>query len=406
MPIDAYIIDWLNLILRWTHVITGIAWIGSSFYFIWLDLRLNVPPRDPESKDVAGDLWAVHGGGFYHSQKYKVAPEKLPEPLHWFKWEAYWTWMTGFALYIVVYYINASALLIDPAVVDMKPATAILTSIGLLVAGWLVYDGLCRSGLSDRGLSIIGSLLVLGLCWGVCQLYAGRGAFLQVGAMLGTIMVANVWRIIIPSQKQLVAAKLKGEAPDARLGARAKQRSVHNNYLTLPVVFTMISPHFALAYSHQYNWLVLFVIFAGAALVRHFFNLRNQGRPVIALPAVATAILVVLAVVLMPRLESPVPRVETASLAPADATRATFDDVHRIVQARCLLCHSVNATHPTAPAAAIVKLDTTREIETWAPRIFERVVVTKTMPLANLTGMTDQERVAIQSWYAAGASVD
>jgi uncharacterized membrane protein len=168
----------------------------------------------------------------------------------------------------------------------------------------------------------------------------------------------------------------------------------------------MISPHFALAYSHQYNWLVLFVIFAGAALVRHFFNLRNQGRLVIALPAVATAILVVLAVVLMPRLESPVPRVETASLAPADATRATFDDVHRIVQARCLLCHSVNATHPTAPAAAIVKLDTTREIATWAPRIFERVVVTKTMPLANLTGMTDQERVAIQSWYAAGASVD
>jgi uncharacterized membrane protein len=314
--------------------------------------------------------------------------------------------MTGFALYIVVYYVNASALLVDPAVVDMKPSTAILTSIGLLVAGWLVYDGLCRSGLSDRGLSIIGSLLVLGLCWGVCQLYAGRGAFLQVGAMLGTIMVANVWRIIIPSQKQLVAAKLKGAAPDARLGARAKQRSVHNNYLTLPVVFTMISPHFALAYSHQYNWLVLFVIFAGAALVRHFFNLRNQGRLVIALPAVATAILVVLAVVLMPRLESPSPQVESASLAPADATRATFDDVHRIVQARCLLCHSVNATHPTAPAAAIVKLDTTREIETWAPRIFERVVVTKTMPLANLTGMTDQERVAIQSWYAAGASVD
>ena len=406
MPIDAYILDWLNLILRWAHIITGIAWIGSSFYFIWLDLRLNVPPRDPESKDVGGDLWAVHGGGFYHSQKYKVAPEKLPEPLHWFKWEAYSTWLTGFALYIVVYYVNASALLVDPAVVDMKPSTAILTSIGLLVAGWLVYDGLCRSGLSDRLLSIFGSLLVLGLCWGVCQLYAGRGAFLQVGAMLGTIMVANVWRIIIPSQKQLVAAKVKGEAPDARLGARAKQRSVHNNYLTLPVVFTMISPHFALAYSHKYNWLVLCVIFAGAALVRHFFNLRNQGRVVIALPIAATAILVVLAVMLMPRLESPAPQTESASLAPADATRVTFDDVHRIVQARCLLCHSVNATHPTAPAAAMVKLDTTREIATWAPRIFERVVVTKTMPLANITAMTDEERVAIQSWYAAGAAVD
>jgi uncharacterized membrane protein len=406
MPIDAYILDWLNLILRWAHIITGIAWIGSSFYFIWLDLRLNVPPRDPESKDVAGDLWAVHGGGFYHSQKYKVAPEKLPEPLHWFKWEAYWTWLTGFALYIVVYYLNVSALLVDPAVWDIKPSTAILTSVGLLIAGWLVYDGLCRSGLSDRTLSIVGSVLVLGLCWGVCQLYAGRGAFLQVGAMLGTIMVANVWRIIIPSQKQLVSAKLKGEAPDARLGARAKQRSVHNNYLTLPVVFTMISPHFALAYSHKYNWLVLFVIFAGAALVRHFFNLRNQGRLVIALPIAAIAILVVLVVMLMPRLESPAPQIESASLAPADATQVTFDDVNRIVQARCLLCHSVNATHPTAPAAAMVKLDTTREIATWAPRIFERVVVTKTMPLANLTGMTDEERVAIQSWYAAGAAVD
>jgi uncharacterized membrane protein len=406
MPIDAYILDWLNLILRWAHVITGIAWIGSSFYFIWLDARLNVPPRDPESKDVAGDLWAVHGGGFYHSQKYKVAPETLPAPLHWFKWEAYSTWLTGFALYIVVYYLNASALLVDPAVWDIKPSTAILTSIVLLIGAWLVYDGLCRSGLSDRMLSIVGSVLVLVLCWGVCQLFGGRGAFLQVGVMLGTIMVANVAHVIIPSQKQLVAAKLKGEAPDASLGVKAKQRSVHNNYLTLPVVFTMISPHFALAYSHQYNWLVLFVIFAGAALVRHFFNLRNQGRLVIALPIAATGILVALVVMLMPRLESPVPQTESASLAPAAAAKVTFDDVHRIIEARCVLCHSVTATHPTAPAAAVAKFDTTREIATWAPRIFERVVVTRTMPLANLTGMTDAERVAIQRWYAAGAIVD
>jgi uncharacterized membrane protein len=406
MPIDAYILDWLNLILRWAHVITGIAWIGSSFYFIWLDARLNVPPRDPESKDVAGDLWAVHGGGFYHSQKYKVAPATLPEPLHWFKWEAYSTWLTGFALYIVVYYLNASALLVDPAVWDIKPSTAILTSIGLLIGAWLVYDGLCRSGLSDRMLSIVGSVLVLVLCWGVCQLFGGRGAFLQVGVMLGTIMVANVAHVIIPSQKQLVAAKLKGEAPDASLGVKAKQRSVHNNYLTLPVLFTMISPHFALAYSHQYNWLVLFVIFAGAALVRHFFNLRNQGRVVIALPIAATGILVALVVMLMPRLESPAPQTESASLAPAAAAKVTFDDVHRIIAARCVLCHSVTATHPTAPAAAVAKFDTTREIATWAPRIFERVVVTKTMPLANLTGMTDAERVAIQRWYAAGAIVD
>ena len=308
MPIDAYILDWLNLILRWAHIITGIAWIGSSFYFIWLDARLNVPPRDPENKDVAGDLWAVHGGGFYHSQKYKVAPAALPEPLHWFKWEAYFTWMTGFALYIVVYYFNADALLVDPAVADIKASTAIITSVGLLIGGWLLYDGLCRSGLSDRTLSMIGSAAVLVLCWGVCQLYGGRGAFLQIGAMLGTIMTANVWRIIIPSQKQLVAAKLKGEVPDARLGAKAKQRSVHNNYLTLPVVFTMISPHFALAYSHRYNWLVLFVIFVGAVLVRHYFNLRNQGRQVIALPVAAGVIGIVLAVILAPRVEQVIQR--------------------------------------------------------------------------------------------------
>jgi uncharacterized membrane protein len=399
MPIDTYILDWLNLILRWAHIITGIAWIGSSFYFIWLDARLNVPPRDPESKDVAGDLWAVHGGGFYHSQKYKVAPAQLPEPLHWFKWEAYFTWMTGFALYIVIYYFNAGALLVDPAVADIKPSTAIVTSVGLLIGGWLLYDTLCRSDLSDWWLTIIGAVAVLVLCWGVCQLYGGRGAFLQVGVMLGTIMAANVAHVIIPSQKQLVAAKLKGEEPDARLGTKAKQRSVHNNYLTLPVVFTMIGPHFPLAYAHKYNWLVLFVIFAGAVLVRHYFNLRNQGREVTALPIAATGILVVLVVILAPR-------VEKSSDVAAAERKVSFEDVHRIVQARCTLCHSVNATHPLAAAGAAVKLDTSREIQTWAPRIFERVVVTKTMPLANLTEMTDEERAAIQSWYSGGASVD
>ena len=213
--------------------------------------------------------------------------------------------------------------------------------------------------------------------------------------MLGTIMTANVWRIIIPSQKQLVAAKLKGEVPDARLGAKAKQRSVHNNYLTLPVVFTMISPHFALAYSHPYNWLVLFVIFVGAVLVRHYFNLRNQGRQVIALPVAAGVIGIVLAVILAPR-------VEKSSGAIAAEHKVTFEAVHQIIQARCIVCHSVNATHPTAPAAAAVKFDTTREIQIWAPRIFERTVVTRTMPLANITGMTDEERVTIQRWFGEG----
>jgi uncharacterized membrane protein len=401
MPLDAYILDWLNLGLRWAHVITGIAWIGSSFYFIWLDARLNVPARNPESPDVAGDLWAVHGGGFYHSQKYRIAPAELPEPLHWFKWEAYSTWITGLLLFSVVYYVNADALLIDPAVADIGTATAIVASLALLPAGWLLYGGLCRLGLSGGRFAMLGALMVLALCYGVSRLYGGRGAYMQIGVMLGTIMVANVWRVIIPAQKELVAAKLRGAEPDARLGARAKQRSVHNNYLTLPVVFVMISPHFAFTYAHKYNWLVLFVIFAVGALLRHYFNLRNQGRHVVALPIVAAVAGAVLATAVAPRGSW------TSSSARAATAQASFDEVHRIIAARCITCHSAAPTHPTAPTAPVgVRFDTSREIKSWSPRIFERVVVTKTMPFANLTGMTDEERAVIAQWYVTGARTD
>ena len=394
MPVDAYLADWLNLILRWSHVIAGIAWIGSSFYFIWLDARLNVPPRNPESSDVAGDLWAVHGGGFYHSQKYKVSPAQLPEPLHWFKWEAYATWLTGFALLIVVYYLNAGALLVDPQVADIEATTAIAASVAMVAAGWLVYDGLCRLSLGGWTFVLVGGALLLGLCWGVTHVFSGRGAYLQVGVMLGTIMAGNVFFIIIPSQKQLVAAKLRGEPPDARLGQRAKQRSVHNNYLTLPVVFTMISPHFPFTYANPSNWLVLFDIFVAGVLVRHYFNLRNQGRNAVALPITALVILVALAVSIAPR-------------GPASAgggQEVQFAQVREIVAARCVACHSATPTHPTAPVpAAGVKFDTAREIGAWAPRIFDRVVVTKTMPFANMTGMTEGERRAVELWYAGGA---
>jgi len=401
MPFDAYILDWLNLILRWAHIITGIAWIGSSFYFIWLDARLNVPPRNPESPDVAGDLWAVHGGGFYHSQKYKVAPAELPEPLHWFKWEAYSTWITGFLLLTVVYYFNAGALLVDPAVADIDATTATVLSLLLLPAGWLIYDSLCRLGLSGRRFALLGAVLVLALCYGVSQLYGGRGAYMQIGVMLGTIMVANVWRVIIPSQKELVAAKLMGEEPDARLGARAKQRSVHNNYLTLPVVFTMIGPHFAFTYAHRYNWLVLFVIFVVGGLIRHYFNLRNQGRHVVALPIAAVVVSFLLVAASAPR------GFGSASRALGANQDVSFAEVDRIIYARCVTCHSATPTHPTTPvAAAGVALDTPREIKAWSPRIFDRVVVTKTMPLANLTGMTDEERAVVERWYAGGAPAD
>jgi uncharacterized membrane protein len=389
----AYALDWLNLALRWAHVITGIAWIGSSFYFIWLDLRLNVPPRDPEGPDVAGDLWAVHGGGFYHAQKYQVAPGTLPEPLHWFKWEAYFTWITGFLLFTVVYYANAGALLLDPAIADIGETGAIAASLLLLPVGWFAYDGLCRLAPGGRAFLAVGLLLLLALCFGLAQLFGGRGAFMQAGVMLGSIMAANVWRVIIPSQKALVAAKLKGEAPDAALGLRAKQRSVHNNYLTLPVVLAMISPHFAFLYAGAYNWLVLFLLFLAGAFVRHWFNLRNQGRNVIAWPLAALAIGVALAIALAPR-------------APAGGT-ATFAEANRVIQARCVSCHSASPTHPTAPvAAAGVMLDTPREITAWAARIHERAVVTRTMPLANLTGITDEERALLGRWYAAGAPAD
>lgn len=390
---SAYILDWLNLALRWAHVITGIAWIGSSFYFIWLDLRLNVPPRDPENTEVAGDLWAVHGGGFYHAQKYKLAPATLPEPLHWFKWEAYFTWITGFLLFAIVYYANAGALLLDPAVADIGEPGAIAASLLLLPVGWFVYDGLCRLAPGGTAFLVLGLVLLLALCFGLSQLFAGRGAFLQAGVMLGTIMAANVWRVIIPAQKALVAAKQKGEAPDAVLGLRAKQRSVHNNYLTLPVVLTMISPHFALLYAHEWNWLVLFLVFLAGAFVRHWFNLRNQGRKGIGWVFAALAIGVAIAIALAPR-------------APAAGT-ATFAEANRVIQERCVACHSASPTHPSAPiAAAGVMLDTPREIAAWAARIHERAVVTRTMPLANLTGMTEEERTLLAGWFAAGAPIE
>lgn len=398
MAIDAYMLDWLNLVLRWAHVITGIAWIGSSFYFMWLDARLNVPARDPEGPEVAGDLWAVHGGGFYHAQKYRIAPAKLPEPLHWFKWEAYATWLTGFLLLTAVYYANADALLVNPAVADIDGVTAVVSSLLLLVAGWFLYDALCRFGPGGGWFALLGAALVLALCYGVSQMYGGRGAFMQVGVMLGTLMAANVWRVIIPSQKALVAARQSGSVPDARLAARANQRSVHNNYLTLPVVFAMISPHFAFTYAHPYGWLVLFLLFAAGALVRHYFNLRNQGRQVILLPIAAAVLGIVLAVMLAPPSKD-----GTRSAAPG----ASFAQVNRIIHARCVTCHSAAPDHPTAPvAAAGIAFDTPREIKAWAPRIFERAVATRTMPLANLTGMTDGEREIIGRWYAGGAPAD
>ena len=392
---EAYLLEWLNLLVRWTHLIVGIAWIGSSFYFVWLDTNLNKPPRDPESDDVAGDLWAVHGGGFYHAQKYQVAPQELPEPLHWFKWEAYTTWLSGFALFVLMYYVNADVYLVDSSS-GISANAAIGISVALLLAGWVVYDLLCRSGLNDRLIGALGFLLIILVSWLVSQYFSGRGAYIQVGAMLGTIMVANVLMIIIPGQRELVEAKKRGEEPDPMPGIRGKQRSVHNNYITLPVLFVMLSPHYPMTYSHDYNWLVLIVIFVAAILIRHFFNLRNSGKVQPMLPIAAVLILAGLVFAIAPKTKS---SADARAHVPVDMV-VSFADVQAIIVNRCNTCHSSTPNHPTAPVAPNgVMFDTREQIEQWAARIHERTVVTRTMPLANLTGITDEERNMLDAWF-------
>ncbi|HMI29885.1 MAG TPA: urate hydroxylase PuuD, partial [Gaiellaceae bacterium] len=280
LTLDPYATDWLNLLGRWLHVIAGIVWIGSSFYFIALDNHLR-PPEQEDDRDtgVGGESWEIHGGGFYRVQKYRVAPPTLPEPLHWFKWEAYTTWLSGFALLIVLYYFHADTYLIDKGVADLSTWQAIAISIGLLAASWLVYDALCRV-LGSRPLVLAATLLALITlaAWGISHLFSGRATYLQIGAMIGTMMVGNVFFVIIPAHWELVRAKQAGREPDPAANERGKLRSVHNNYLTLPVVFTMISNHFPFTYGHSYSWLILVVLLVIGAWVRHFFNLRHTGR--------------------------------------------------------------------------------------------------------------------------------
>ena len=371
---EAYILEWLNLLLRWAHLIVGIAWIGSSFYFVWLDTNLNVPPRDPEDDAVAGDLWAVHGGGFYHAQKYKVAPAELPEPLHWFKWEAYSTWLTGFALLVLMYYVNAEVYLVDKTVADITGGMAVAISIVLIVVAWIIYDLLCRTGLSDVRVGLLGFLFLVVAVYAVSHLFSGRGAYIQIGSMLGTIMVANVLMVIIPGQRELVQAKLRGEEPDPIPGLKAKQRSVHNNYITLPVLFVMLSPHYPMTYGHEYNWLLLIAIFIAGVLIRHFFNLRNQGKAQPALIVIAIIIIVLTAFVAAPKSRAIPDR--HAATTPAQAVGpVSFPQLHQVIVQRCNACHSAEPNHPTAPVAPNgVMFDTPEQIKQWAQRIHDRTV--------------------------------
>jgi uncharacterized membrane protein len=395
LSLDPYATDWLNLLARWLHVIAGIVWIGSSFYFIALDNHL-LPPQNERDRDagVGGEAWEVHGGGFYQVQKYRVAPQELPEPLHWFKWEAYTTWLSGFALLIVLYYAHADTYLIDKSVADLSTTAAIAISIALLVAAWFVYDALCRV-LGRRPLVLATTLLglITLAAWGISHLFSGRATYIQVGAMIGTMMVGNVFFVIIPAHWELVRAKQAGREPDPAANERGKLRSVHNNYLTLPVVLTMISNHFPFTYGHSYPWLILVVLLVIGAWIRHFFNLRHTGRTVWAIPVTAAIAIAVLAILIRPQSEST-----------AGTPAVPFDRVSRIIDARCAACHSV---HPTKVAEAPlgIAMDTPQEIQRLAPSIQQQAVDTTAMPLGNVTGMTEAERELLGRWIAQGAKI-
>jgi uncharacterized membrane protein len=384
--VDPYLRDVLDVLLRMLHVTAGIAWIGASFYFVRLDLSLR-PPRDERDAEagVAGEFWGVHGGGLYHSQKYRLAPGKLPEPLHWFKWEAYTTWLSGFALLVVLYYTDAGLRLVDADVADLPEWAAIALSVGGLAVAWVVYDVLCRTvgPRSQAALTAIGVALFVLAAWGASELFSSRAAYLQVGAMLGTIMAANVLLVIIPAHRKLVAAMQEGREPDPAPLLEAKNRSVHNNYLTLPVLFTMLAGHFGFTYGHEHAWLVLILVSLAAAFVRHFFNLWHTGRRAWWIPVTAAVAVVALAVWLEPE--------EAGSNVRG---RVGIEQVEPIVQERCATCHSGVA----APLG--VRLDTREAIVARIDDIERMAVLTRAMPPGNATGMTEAERELLAAWIA------
>ena len=385
--------SWGDLVFRWLHVIAGIAWIGSSFYFIALDNHLEPPAETDAARGVGGEVWEIHGGGFYRVEKFRVAPERLPDRLYWFKWEAYTTWLSGFALLCVVYFAHASTFLVDQSVADLSTTEAVALAIGGLALAWIVYDTVCR--LLDRhelALAVCVAAFVVLAAWGCSQLFAPRAAYIEVGAMLGTIMAANVFLVIIPMHWKLVRAKEAGEEPDPSWNARSKQRSVHNNYFTLPVVFAMLSNHFPFTYGHAHAWVILVVLMALGALTRHYFNLRHSGRDAWWILALAAAGIVGLAVAIRP----------TPSASSSSGPPPSFAEVEAIVATRCAPCHSLNPTQPgySSPPAGIV-LETPAQIRADAALIRTVAVDSTAMPLANATGMTQAERDTLARWLAS-----
>lgn len=408
-------LDWLSLFVRWFHVVAGVAWIGASFYFIWLDNNLRTPPQWKQDKGIKGDLWAIHGGGFYEVAKYAYGPEKMPQTLHWFKWEAYTTWLSGFALLIIVYYFGASAYLIDPSVNAMSPSSAIALGLGLIFGGLALYELACRSPLAKYPVAF-GIGLVALICTASylsSQWFSGRGAYIHVGALIGTIMAGNVFFNIMPNQRKMVEAVANKQDIDPHWGASAKLRSVHNNYFTLPLLFIMISNHYPMTYQHHQNWLVLIAIMASAAWIRHFFNLRHVGKtkPSILVTG-AAAMLVITFWVSMPQIKAENSTADISDSAISDtsdtlsqtstAAPITQQQVTAIINTHCVSCHSAAPTDDIFKVAPMgVVLDTWEDIERFAPQIVRRASVTKDMPFLNKTGMTEEERTLLAKWFAA-----
>ena len=405
---EAYLLDWVSLLLRWAHVITAIAWIGASFYFVLLDNSLTQPQdADLKAKGVDGELWAVHGGGFYHSNKYMLAPRwrPLPDNLHWSYWESYSTWLTGFALFTVMYLYQAGTFLIDRSVHDWSPAAAVTAALGFLVVFWLVYDAICRTlGQRQRGDLVVGlcvTAFVVFASWLACQLFAGRAAFLLVGAMLATAMSANVFFWIIPGQRKVIAQLRAGQAPDPIHGRRGKQRSVHNTYFTLPVIVAMLSNHYGWLYQGPNNWLVLVLLMLAGALIRHSFVARHRAhvlgrRAPWEYAVVGTAVLVGLAVWMAPK----PPSRALAAQAAAARQPVAYAEVRAIVDQRCAMCHNAQLAQKN------VALHDAAELKRHAQAVYQQVVVLRLMPLNNATAITDAEREAIRRWYEAGAPVN
>jgi len=400
---ESYLLDWANLLLRWVHVITAIAWVGSSFYFVFLDSSLTPPvDEDLKKQGVSGELWAVHGGGFYHPVKFAVRPPQLPAHLHWFYWESYSTWLSGFALFTVSYLWNAGTYLVDKSLMNWSPGAAAGVALSFFVVFWMLYDGICQLfGKKKNGDAIVGALVAVLVCiasWLACHWFAGRAAFLLVGAMMATAMSANVFFWIIPGQRKVVAAIQAGEPVDPVHGQRGKQRSVHNTYFTLPVLFAMLSNHYSFTWSHPQNWLVLILMMLAGAAIRQFFVLRHGyklGRNRHPLGYALVGVAVILGVIAWMK-----PAPASVSASPAAPSTAGYGQVQAILAQRCYQCHGEQVQMKN------VRLDSPAALKLHAPQVYQQAVVTRLMPMNNATGITEAERQVIRQWFDAGAKTE